>query len=346
MTQLKGLIFILLIFACAAVETFGGGQNRAGTNAAPELLIPLGSRYLAMSGANIASVSGLEAIYWNPAGVDLSETSANALFSYRSYFADMSMDYIAIGGRLGELGTLGLSFRSLNIGTINVTTMQYPDGTGEQINPSYFVLGLTYSKQLTDRISIGANVNLINESWARVNATGYSFDAGVQYTGLFDIPNFAVGVAVKNLGASMKYGGNGLWVKANDQSSSRGPTYYEIGAQSSELPSLISIGLSYSRNIDDQNALSIAGSFYNNNYSYDNYNVGLEYSYNKLLFLRAGYLYTPQATTETPNIYQNFTAGVGVNFQNIGGVNIAVDYAYVPVKYFTANNSFTVRIGF
>ena len=142
MIQIKGLLFFLLIFACAAVETFGGGQNRAGTNAAPELNIPVGSRYLAMGGANVASVTGLEAIYWNPAGVDISETSANALFSYRSYFADMSMSYVAVAGRLGSIGTLGLSFRTLNIGTINVTTLNQPDGTGEVINPSYFILGL------------------------------------------------------------------------------------------------------------------------------------------------------------------------------------------------------------
>lgn len=346
MIQIKGLLFILLIFACTAVETFGGGQNRAGTNAAPELNIPVGSRYLATGSANVASVVGLEAIYWNPAGVDISETSANVLFSYRSYFADMSMDYVAVAGRLGDIGTLGLSFRSLNIGTIDVTTLDQPDGTGEVINPSYFIMGLTYSKQLTDRISIGANINLINESWANVNASALSFDAGVEYSDLFSVPNLALGVVVKNLGSAMKYGGNGLWTQANATGSDRGQTFYQIGPQSSELPSQITLGLSYKRSLNDYNSVAVSGAFVNNNYAYDNYNFGLEYSYRNLLYLRGGYLYSPQSTSDIPNIYQGFSGGVGVNLMDVGGVNVSIDYAYVQVKYFSADNSFTVRLGF
>jgi hypothetical protein len=114
-----------------------------------------------MNGSAVAIASGLEAIYWNPAGVYLSETNASALFSYRSYIADMSMSYAAVSGNFGEFGTLGISFRDLSIGDINVTTLDQPDGTGEIISPTYFVLGLTYSKLLSDRVSIGANLNLI-----------------------------------------------------------------------------------------------------------------------------------------------------------------------------------------
>ncbi len=346
MIQIKKLLLTIIISACIAMEAFGGGQNRAGTNAAPELMIPVGSRYLAMGSSNVATVYGLEAIYWNPAGVDLSTSNANALFSYRNYFADMSMSYVAVSGRLGEIGSVGLSFRSLNIGTINVTTLDQPDGTGEIISPSYFVMGLTYSKQLTDRISIGVNANLISESWARVSATGFSFDAGVEYTGLLEVPTLALGVVVKNLGASMKYGGNGLWVKANDPASDRGPTYLEIGPQASELPSQISLGLSYTRTLNEDNKLAVSGTFVNNNYTYDNYNFGLEYSYKDILYLRGGYLFTPQSTTNNPNIYQGFAAGIGLNLSKFSGMDINFDYAYVPVKYFTADNSFTIRIGF
>jgi len=346
MIQLKGLLLFLLIFACTAVETFGGGQNRAGTNAAPELNIPVGSRYLAMGGANVASVYGLEAIYWNPAGVDVSQTGANALFSYRSYFADMSMSYVAVAGRLGQIGTLGLSFRNLNIGNINVTTLDQPDGTGEIFSPTYFVLGLTYSKQLTDRIAIGVNLNLINESWARVSATGFSIDAGVEYNELFNVPNLSLGVVIKNLGTSMQYGGNGLWTQADAIGSDRGQTFYKIGVQSSELPSQMTLGLSYKKSLNNENSLSVSGAFVNNNYSYDNYNLGLEYNYNNTFFVRGGYLYSPQSTSETPNIYQGFAVGAGVNLMNVSGINIALDYAYVPVKYFSADNSFTLRLGF
>jgi hypothetical protein len=346
MKYMMRLFFIFLVLICTALDTFGGGQNRAGTAAAPELKIPVGSRYLGLGGADVSSVSGLEALYWNPAGVSYGEENVNAMFSYRQYVADMSMSFAAVSGTFGDLGTLALSFRSLNIGTINVTTMDQPDGNGEIINPNYFILGVTYSKALSDRVYIGVNLNFINESWPGVSASGYSFDAGVEYRNLFSVPNLAIGVAVKNLGPSMKFDGSALWTQAQDPTTARGTTFYQVGAQSSELPSEISLGISYVKNINDENKFTIAGTFLNNNYSYDDYKAGLEYSYRDIIFLRGGYLYSPQSTSSSPNIFQNYTVGFGLNFKQFANIDLSLDYAYLPVKYFSANNIFSIRMGF
>ena len=345
MFHLKRVIFILLILGFSGIETFGGGQNRAGTAGAPELRIPVGARYLAMVGSPIASVTGLEALYWNPAGLDFSPTSANALFSYRSYIADMNMNFVAVSGRLGDLGSIGLSFRSLNIGEINVTTMDQPDGTGQIMNPSYFILGLTYSKQLTDRVSIGVSFNLINESIDRAGTSGFSFDFGVQYKNLLEVPGLALGVVVKNLGPTMQYDGNGLYVQA-ESVGDRGPTYLKVDAASAELPTEISIGLSYQRKFDEENSLSLSTTFQNNNYTYDDYKIGLEYDFKDILYVRGGYLYSPQSTGDTPNIFQNYALGMGLNFKQFSDINLTVDYAYVPVKYFDANHVFAISYGF
>ncbi len=346
MFQMKRIVFMLLILSFSVVETFGGGQNRAGTSGAPELRIPIGARYLAMVGTPIASVTGLEAIYWNPAGVDISSSNANALFSYRSYIADMNMDFVAASGRLGDIGSIGLSFRSLNIGEINVTTMDQPDGTGQIINPSYFILGLTYSKQLTDRVSVGANINLINESIDRVSTSGLSFDIGVQYKNLFDVGGLGVGVVVKNLGSAIKYDGNALYVTAEDPTAQRGPTFLKVDASSAELPSEIAIGLSYQKKFDEENSLTLSTTFQNNNYTYDDYKISAEYSYKDILYVRGGYLWSPQSTDATPNIFQNYAVGVGLNLKKFSGLDLAVDYAYVPVKYFDGNHVFSIALGF
>lgn len=345
MFHLKRLVFILILLSFSVVETFGGGQNRAGTAGAPELRIPVGAKYLAMVGSPIASVTGLEAIYWNPAGVDFSPTSANALFSYRSYIADMSINFIAASGRLGDLGSVGLSFRSLNIGEINVTTMDQPDGTGQIINPSYFILGLTYSKQLTDRVSIGASFNLINENIDRVSASGFSFDFGVQYKNLFEVPGFSFGAVIKNLGSSIKYDGNGLYTEAVS-AGDRGPTFLKVDAASAELPSEIGIGLSYVKKFDEENSVTVSTTFQNNNYTYDDYKIGLEYTFKDILYIRGGYLFSPQSNDATPNIFQNYTLGIGVNLKQFSDIDLSVDYAYVPVKYFDGNHVFAISLGF
>ncbi|GMU95396.1 PorV/PorQ family protein [Ignavibacterium album] len=343
---LKKILLVVTIACLAVTEIFAGGQNRAGTAGAPELRIPIGARYLSLVGAPIATANGLEAIYWNPAGVDITPNSANALFSYRSYIADMSMNFAAVSGRLGEIGSVAISFRSLNIGDIQVTTMDQPDGTGQIISPNYFVLSLNYSKQLTDRVAVGVGFNLINETIDRVSASGLSFDIGVQYRNLLDVNGLALGVVVKNLGPQIKFDGNGLFVNANDPNSQRGPTFLKVDAQAADLPSEIALGVSYLRQIDDENSLQISGAFQNNNYSYDDYKVGLEYSYKNLLFIRGGYLFSPQSTDITPNIFQNYSLGAGLNLREFSGLDLSVDYAYVPVKYFDANHVFALSFGF
>ena len=346
MFQMKRIVFILLLLSFSVFETFGGGQNRAGTSGAPELRIPVGARYLAMSGAPIANVTGLEAIYWNPAGLDFSPNSANAIFSYRSYIADMNINYVAANGRLGDFGSVGIAFRSLNIGDIKETTMDQPDGTGAIFSPTYFVLGLTYSKQLTDRIAIGANINLINETIDRVSASGFSFDFGVQYRDMLEVQGLDLGVVVKNLGSPIKFSGNALFVNVEDPNANRGPTYLAIDAATAELPSEIAIGLSYQRKFDEDNMVTVSGSFQNNNYTYDDYKIGAEYSYRNILFVRGGYLFSPQSTDNTPNIFQDYTLGLGLNFKQFSGIDLELDYAYVPVKYFDANHVFALSFGF
>ncbi len=346
MSYLNKFLFLLTVFICAAGVIFGqGGQDRAGTAAAPELRIPIGAQYLAQGGAPVATATGLEAIYWNPAGVFLKDEDANALFSYRQYIADMNMSYAAVSGNFGDLGTLAISFRDLNIGDINVTTLDQPDGTGEIISPTYFVLGLTYSRLLSDRVSIGATINLLNESWTGVSASGYSFDAGVQYKNLFT-NGLSLGVVVKNLGGALTFGGSGLFVQAQDPNSARGLTFYQISAASFELPSEISLGLSYTRALDEENNISVSGAFVNNNFAFDDYKVGLEYSYKNIAFLRGGYLFSPQSTSDRANIWQDYSLGVGLNFKQFTDMDISLDYAYTPVKYFDANNTFSIRMGF
>jgi hypothetical protein len=319
-------------------------QQKAGLSAAPELTIPIGARYVATSGANIANVSGVDAITWNPAGLD-AETGSNALFSYRSYIADINISYAALSTKLEGVGSLGLSLRSFNIGTINVTTETQPDGNGQVINPTFFTLGMTYSKQLSDRVSFGASINVVSEGFGGVSASGIAFDAGVQYRNLVGVEGLALGVAVRNIGTSMQYGGSGLWVQANDPNSARGLTNYKLEAASFQMPSVIDLGVGYTKPLDEDNSLRISGAYENDNYGIDGYRVGGEYAFQNSIFIRAGYLYSTDVSG-TVSIFQNYTLGAGVNLEKYAGVGISMDYAYVPVKYFAANHLLDIRLQF
>ena len=342
------LVTSLIALTFTASSVFA--QDKTGTSAAPELLIPVGAKYEGMAGSANAFVTGVDAIFWNPAGLDMESGAGGALFSYRQYIANIGVSYLAIGGNLG-FGSLALSLRSFNIGTIDVTTMDFPDGTGEQISPTFFIGGLTYSKRLTDRVSIGGTINLINESFGSVSATGIGFDAGVQYQNLIGINGLAVGVAVKNIGTTMQYGGSGLWVQADIPSANVGLSYYKLQAASFQLPSVIDIGLGYKKPFDENNELVVTANFENNNFAIDEYRVGAQYTFMNTIAVRAGYLFSQTGGAFSSNggnvsIFENWTFGAGVDLSKLTGLGISFNYAYVPVRYFTSNNLFDLRIAF
>ena len=347
MKKLTLLILILLIVVPVTLQA--GGKKRAGTAAAPELTIPLGARYLGSGGSALAVATGLESIYWNPAGVDRSPFDANALFSYRSYIADINVAFAGVSGKF-DFGSIALSLRSFGIGDIPVTTESAPDGTGEIITPNFFVLGVTYSKILSERTSIGVTVNLINEAFGRVSSSGVSFDMGVQYQNLAGVQGLGVGVTVKNIGPAMRYDGPALYRQAEETQSARGITYYKVGAAEFDLPSVFEIGLSYRHALSDQHTLNFSSAYQNNNFALDEFRAGVEYSYQNLIQLRGGYMLQEApigvSNVETPQPFKNLVLGFGVNLAEAAGMNMVFDYAYVPGNLFSDNHLISINLGF
>lgn len=353
--RVSAIVLALLILGVVApVALYAGGENRVGTNAASELLIPVGARDIALGGSSIATVTGLDAIYWNPAGLARSPHPANAMFSHMNYIADIGIDYVAVSGAFEGFGTLGLSIKSVGIGDIQVTDENNPDGTGQVINPTIVNLGLTYSRMLTDRISVGATTTLISERFDRVSATGFAFSAGVQYSGLANVNGLSVGVAVKNIGPQMKFDGDGLLRQGVVNDALRPGSFYKVEAASFELPSTIEIGLAYNYTLTDENYLTLTGVFQNNNFQADEYKVGLEYNYANTFFVRGGYNFSEitkdngiQASSsfDKSSYIFGFTAGAGLHY-SLGNLDVSFDYAYRAVKFLENNHVFTVGLGF
>ena len=146
----------LLICVLAFYVTDVSAQNkRLGTAGAAELLIPVGGRDLAMGSSGIATSRGVEALYWNPAGVARMSGGAEGMFSYMSYIADIKTSYAAVAANFGSIGSIGFSIKSLALGDISLTTDEDPEGrTGRTFSPSYVTLTFGYSRALTDAICL------------------------------------------------------------------------------------------------------------------------------------------------------------------------------------------------
>lgn len=239
----KFIIVSILTILFVAQLSFAQ-STRAGTAGAMELVLPVGARGIALGGSNLANTADLEAMYWNPAGLSLMKQSVSAMFSHMSYIADISVEYMAVGVNFQGFGSVGLSLKTINFGDISHTTEDAIDGIGTY-SPQFYTLGLTFSRELTDKIHVGATANFISENMMRTSASGFAVTAGIQYKGLIAIKGLSVGIALKNLGPDMKYDGADLYRVADAQSTLRGDQLYKIEAAPFGLPSVLEMGLAY-----------------------------------------------------------------------------------------------------
>jgi len=340
------VVMMMLMFLFALTALAGNG-SRIGTASATELLIPVGAQGIALGQENLIFAGGTEALYWNPAGLSRMDRDVEALFSEMSYIADINIGYGALGVKT-DFGTLGFSLKSIAFGDIPVTTEAFPDGNGQTYSPTFVTLGGTYSKLLTDRISVGVTANLVTERIMNTSASGIAFNIGIQYYGL-GVPGVDVGIAVKNIGPDMTFDGSDLLRLATAQAGLRGTQYYKVSAASFQLPSDIEIGVGYQRQIDENFSFRAGINFQNNNSSDDVYGLGGELSYMNILALRASYLTAPQAlddpTENNSTFLYDYALGVGLH-HDVGGIDVAFDYAYRHVKLLSSNNVITVRLGF
>jgi hypothetical protein len=341
----------------AVVQAQAGSDERKGTAGASELQIPIGARSSALGGTVVSDVSGIEATYWNPAGL-ASTDKTEVMFTHTQYFADMKVNYAGLATKVGGFGTLGLTAKILSVGDIFVTTEEAPDGTGEVLHPTFSVLGLSWGRAFTDRVNFGATVNYVHEEVANTVASGVAFDFGVQYA--TDWHGFRFGIAAKNIGNSMEFSGPGFEIAARDPGSDPNATPRAVSFSSSsfEMPSYLVLSTSAVVAHTSVSKLMTLAAYQSNNFSGDQLRGGVEWSYRDLLALRGSYFGTFNGTTDVTgnetfnfdsgdDIYSGVALGAGVNTRLGDTGKIGVDLAWRPLRsQFDDVIEVGVRLGF
>lgn len=341
-TLLRAAVF-LCATALIITEAAAGRGDKVGAASALQLLIPVGSRQIALGGAILSSVGGVEAMFWNPAGLVRTDRSAELSLSHMSYLGDIGVEYFAAGKSLSGGAYLGFSVKALSVGEIPVTTELFPDGTGEKVSPTFLVFGATFSRNMSDQIAVGISANVVYERMADVSATGIAFTGGVQYTRLGGINGLSVGVVLRNIGPKLTYDGDGLTRTGIISGADRPESSYKVEAASGDLPSTIEVGLGYLYNLNEPVSVRLSGLFQNNNFADDAYKFGAEFDYRQTFFLRGGYVYSTEAEGIESIFGPTLGAGVKTGVQNMA---ISVDYAYRSVRYFSGNHILSLVIGF
>lgn len=336
-------IVLGLIVGLIAVGTTAVGQNvsKRGTTAATFLSIAQGARGMAMGGAFVAVVNDPSALYWNPAGLADVE-GIGFLVDNTSWIADIQYNYIGATVSAGPIGVLGLSVTMSNIGDMAVTTVERQDGTGEVFGVSDLAVGLSYGIKLTDAFAIGFTPKFVHQKIWKMSATAFAIDLGVKYRTPFE--GFTLGMSISNFGTKMQMQGNNALVLYDPDpsgSGNNGRIPAQLATEEWELPLNFRVGLAYDLPLGEVGHLTLAADAQHPSDDYESVNVGGEFQFNDVLYVRGGYKTLFLADSE-----EGVALGLGVRQYVIGNVRLALDYAYQDFARLASVQKITLGVQF
>ncbi len=324
-------------------------------SALPFLRIAPDARGGAMGETGIATSPDANSVHWNPAKLAFIEKGLGWSLSYSPWLpriaADMSVSYLGGYKKFREDQVIAASFTYFDLGSI-----QFTDGTGRPINdfdPKEYTFDFTYSRKISENLSTAVTARFIHSNLAgNITAAASSVDIRPTNTGAADISLFyqnnrfqirglsstlAFGLNISNIGPKITY------VSVNSDNIDFMPTNLGIGsALTTEIDAFnkITFTMDFNKllvptpngsvvvnNNGNPPLLSgIFGSFgdapggFSEELSEITISTGLEYWYNEILAVRAGYFHE---STDKGN-RKFFTMGLGLRYQKLG-----LDFSYL-----------------
>ena len=342
---------LTIIIGLTSTELFAGNKDRAGQAGANELLINPWAASSGWGNAGMASIKGVDAMWSNVAGISFTNT-LDLDFSYTNWLAGSGTNIVSFGllARVSESVVAGLSVMSMNFGEIEKTTTENPDGGIGTFKPSLMNINLAVAKSFSNSIHGGFVLKIISEQIADMNGTGVAMDAGIQYvTGITD--NIHFGIALKNIGPTMKFSGDGLAISVLFDGMTSNMTVVQR-ADEFELPTQLNIGAAYDFNFEKESRLTLAFNFNSNAFSKDQFIFGAEGSFRDILMLRAGYTFEKGITkniedADCSNVNKGLSLGATVQAPlNKKGLKVCIDYSYRNTAHWKGTHSVGARILF
>jgi len=358
---MKNIYSILLVFLLGMMilipfdQAMAGNKDRSGQAGASELLINPWTRSTGWGGVGTSCTQGLEALFTNIAGTAFT-TGTQLVFSYSNFLQGSGINVYSFGlsQKLGEnKGVLTAAVMSMNFGEIDITTTNSPEGGLGTFKPSFMNINLGYAKAFSNSIYGGINIKIISESIADASALGIAIDAGVQYvTGEKEQIKF--GVALKNVGAPMRYNGDGLSFRGIIPTHGDDNDLFTVAQRSEkfELPATLRIGASYDFLIGEMHRITLAGDFNSNSFTKDQFILGLEYALKYYLSLRAAYTYQQgifdSDAAERGTWFTGPSCGftVSVPFNKEKGSGIGIDYSFQATNPYAGVHNVGITLNF
>lgn len=333
---MKKILLIIMAFVSAGTIF---PQTKVGTTVANFLTIPVGPRASGMGGAFTAVANDATSAFWNPAG--LSRMPRNEFTaSTAEWLVSSRTNWVGLGFKLDDDNAIGISVNQLDYGQEEITTVQQQNGTGQYWSASDLAVSLSYSRNLTDRFSIGGTVKYISENIYDVSATGFGVDVGLLF--YTQLEGLRLGMNISNFGTELQLDGKSLLQPIDIDPANTGNNSNISGQLLTEawsLPLTFAVGLAYDAYQDGDWRLTLAADALipNNQSTYGN--VGMEITWGNLISLRGGY-----NSLAKEDAQEGLTAGVGIQY-DFGGFFAKFDYSYSDFGVFDPISRFALSVG-
>ncbi len=282
------IVCILLVLAAGVARA--GDPGSAG---ATSLRIGVGARASAMGEAYTAVAEDASTVFWNP-GAMAAVQGTNVTLSHVEYFQTIHFEQAAVTHETAW-GTLGLMFSGMfmnDLDRYDDVPSSTPLGTFGVYDVSFAV---AFARYIVPNVSVGLSVKPVYERIDELSASGIAFDAGIYHVS--KVKGLKLAAVVGNLGTPMKF----------DVEEFALPRYFKVGGSyEREVPA-----------IEGRLLFTLDAMFPNDGDARTL--IGGEYSYRRMVALRAGY--------KGGYDLQGATFGFGVRYRDM-----TLDYAFLPTK--------------
>jgi Type IX secretion system protein PorV len=227
---LRLIAFLMLISTASKAQLTGGcntdminvitGQPCSGPirTAVPFLLINPDARSGAMGDAGIANGSDANSIHFNASKLAFAEQNFGASLTYTPWLRNLGVNdiYMAYGTGFYKFGNkakqaVGVGLRYFSLGSLEWT--DYNGNSLGQGTPREVEVAVSYSRQLSENLAVGATAKYIYSNLATDQSVGTDpiqsgVSGAIDFSLTYKKPikmaagnsNLAIGMAVKNIG--------------------------------------------------------------------------------------------------------------------------------------------------